>query len=81
MIKIAIPMKQDFVIELLEETKQYTLTLRESNMKQWGLFLLTIGTFQIMTSSLYDAGFGMLITGLICCGIGIKMVWSKKKGK
>lgn len=29
MIKIAIPMKQDFVIELLEETKQYTFVKKE----------------------------------------------------
>lgn len=29
MIKIALPMKQDFVIELLEDTKQFTFVKKE----------------------------------------------------
>lgn len=29
MIKIALPMKQDFIIEVLEETKQFTFVKKE----------------------------------------------------
>ncbi len=48
-------------------------------MKQWGLFLLSIGTFIIMMAGLYSNHLGMFITGGTLCGLGAYLIWGKKR--
>lgn len=48
-------------------------------MKQWGLFLLSVGSFLIMMSSIDGYKFGTMITGITMIIGGAVMVWKKKE--
>lgn len=53
--------------------------LVRGNMKQWGLFLLSIGCFQVMMSGLVSNPLGMMISGFTLMVIGGIMIWRKKR--
>lgn len=48
-------------------------------MKQWGLFLLSLGSFMVMISSVNGYKIGTMITGLTLVLIGVYLVWGKKE--
>lgn len=48
-------------------------------MRQWGLFLLSLGAFMIMLSSVDGYKFGVMITGFAAVFYGAYLVWGKKR--
>lgn len=48
-------------------------------MKQWGLFLISLGSFMLMMSGADGYKFGVMITGSVIVLIGIYLLWGKKR--
>lgn len=49
-------------------------------MYNWSLFLISVGGVFIMLSSTIEQGMGLLALGIFLIGLGIYLIYKRKKG-